>query len=258
MNWINGFKGLKEKSFLPCALLVVILCFWQFSCKFFSIPEYILPPPLKIFFTFKRMGYLLFKHSLVTLWEILAGFAIGTILGFLLALLISLSKFLQKAFYPLIISVQSVPKLALGPLFIIWFGFGVYPKIAITALVVFFPVLVNTVAGLTVLEPELLDLARSMRASASQILFKIRIPHSIPYIFMGLKVSVTFAVAGATIGEFLGADRGLGYIIMLSSMDLDTGRLFAAIILLSVMGSLLFGLVCLLERIILPWYINEE
>lgn len=251
-------KWLKERYLYSFIFLIIVLYLWQFSSEFFSIPEYILPSPSQIVSTFQKSGLLLIKHSLITLWEILSGFVIGTILGFILAIQISSFKLLYKTLYPLIIFIQSIPKLALAPLFIIWFGFGVGPKIAITTLVVFFPVLVNTIKGLMSVQPEFLDFMKSLRASKTQILLKIRIPSSIPYIFASLKISITLAVVGAIIGEFVGADRGLGYMIMLSSVDLDTSRMFAVLILLAVIGLSLFSIICIMERIVLPWHINEE
>jgi NitT/TauT family transport system permease protein len=256
--WITRFKGPRQCNAHPFFTLIIIICLWQFSSKFFSIPEYILPSPLQISAVFQKIGLNLIKHSFVTLQEILLGFVIGAGLGFILAIVISLSKFLYRNLYPLLIAVQSIPKLALAPLFIIWFGFGMLPKVAITVLVVLFPVLVNTLKGLVFIEPGLVELTKSLRASSLQVLLKVRMPSCIPYLFASLKISITLATVGAVIGEFLGADKGLGYIIMLSSVDLNTSRMFAALILLAIIGLFLFYLVSVLERIIMPWHIIEE
>lgn len=251
-------KKIKERYFYAFIFFIVILYFWQFFTKFFHIPEYILPAPSQIAVSFQKSSGIFLKHTLVTSGEIISGFIIGATLGVVLAIFISASKILLKTIYPLIISVQSLPKLALAPLFVIWFGFGVLPKIIITALVVFFPVMINTIKGLFSVSSDLLDFMKSLRASKSQILFKIQIPFSLPYLFTGLKISSTLAVVGAIIGEFVGADKGLGYLIMISSTNLNTSYMFVALILLAVIGLLLFGLIGLLERVILPWHIIDN
>jgi len=258
MNWKAKSNWFKEKYFYPLISLIIILFLWHFYTKFFAIPDYILPSPYQVLIVFQESGHLLMKHSLVTLQEIILGFTIGAIAGFILAIALVSFRILYKTLYPLLVALQSIPKLALAPLFIIWFGFGILPKIIITTLVVLFPVLINTSKGLMTVEPELLDLLKSLQASNPQILLKIRLPSCLPYFFASLKISITLAVVGAIIGEFVGADRGLGYVIMLSSVNLTTSLMFAALILLGVIGLSLFGAICALERLILPWHMNIE
>jgi len=258
VSYKTEIRKLRERYLYSFSFLVIILFLWQFATKFLHIPEYILPAPSQIAASFQKSSSIFLKHTLVTSGEIISGFIIGAALGIILAIAISASKILFKTIYPLIISIQSLPKLALAPLFVIWFGFGILPKIIITALVVLFPVMINTIKGLLSVSPDLLDFMRSLRATRPQILFKIQIPASMPYLFAGLKISAALAVVGAIIGEFVGADKGLGYLIMISSTNLDTSRMFVSLILLAIIGLLLFGLIGLMERIILPWHITEN
>jgi len=251
-------SALKERYLYSLVFLAAVLGAWQAYVVFFSVPGYLLPSPYQVLAVFRSSGSSLARHALVTLQEVLCGYAFGAVAGFLMALAVFSSGLLRKTVYPLIIAVQSIPKLALAPLFVIWFGFGIAPKIAITALVVFFPVLVHTIKGLSCVTPELLDLLNSLRASKLQILLKIRIPASMPYLATSLKASITLGVLGAVIGEFVGADKGLGYVIMVSSVDLDTSRMFAALSLLGAMGLALFAAFSVLERLLLPWCAGTE
>lgn len=256
MYWKTKIRSIKEKYLYSLLFMIVLLFIWQFLTTYFTIPEYILPSPYKIALAFKKSGFLL-NHTFVTLSEIISGFVIGAVLGFILAVGIFLSKFLYRTIYPLIICIGSIPKLALAPLLIIWLGFGTLPKIIITALIVFFPVVLNSLKGLMFVQPELIDLMKSVRASKRQVLFKIRLPLSLPYLFASLKISITLAVVGAVISEFMGSDMGLGYVIMVSSVNLNTSLMFAALILLGLLGLFLFVLVSMLEMIILPWHMGS-
>jgi len=258
MNWKKKIHILKERYLYSLVFFIVLFCIWQWSTKYLSIPQYILPSPSDIMATAIKLKSILFGHFLVTLIEVLLGFVIGSIVGFFLAIALFSFSILYKTLYPLMVAIQSIPKTALAPLFIIWFGFGMCPKILIATLIVLFPVLVNMLKGLGSVNPELLDFMKTLHASKWQILLTIQIPASIPYLFASLKVSVGFAVVGAIIGEFVGANKGLGYIIMLSSVDLDTSRMFAALLLLSIIGLSLFTVVSIAERIILPWHIKGD
>lgn len=237
--------------FVWCCLLV-----WQLCSSYLSIPRYILPSPLDIVAAFFSMPTLFIKHTVVTLAEITIGFIFGMILGTMLAVLIFSWQFLYKTVYPVLVALQSIPKLALAPLLIIWFGFGYLPKIVLSALLTLFPVMINTLEGLGSAPPESIDLVTSLRAEPWQILWKIRFPASLPFLFTGLKIAGPLAVVGAVIGEFIGANKGIGYLIMLSSVNLDTDRMFVALIILAMIGSGLFCLICFLERVFLPWHIN--
>jgi len=247
--------GLIKEKYLPSLVFVIaLLLLWELSVRLFSLPEYILPSPFMIARTILKFRKILLFHTSITLFETLSGFLAGAMLGFALAVLICMSNFFYRTFYPLLIIIQSIPKIALAPFFVIWLGFGVLPKIAITALVSIFPVLVNTLHGLVFVKQELIDLMKVFHASKIQVLFKIRIPSSLPFFFTSLKISIVFSVVGAIIGEFVGANEGLGYVIMISSTNLNTSLMFSALFLLGAMGFFCSGFVSLSEKLLLPWH----
>ncbi|MBM3253444.1 MAG: ABC transporter permease [Candidatus Omnitrophica bacterium] len=238
------------KKHLPSLLtLIFLLLLWQWLVDILKIPGYILPSPLEIISEIIQKKQYLIRHSLITLIEILTGFALGMLIAFIISLGILYSKIMEKVIYPLLIFTQVTPKIAIAPLFLIWFGYGLLPKIVVTALVAFFPIIINTVKGLKSIDMELADLMYSLSATKRQILNKIRIPSSLPYVFAGLKVSISLSVIGAIVGEFVGADRGLGYIIMISNANLETAQVFACLIILSIMGVGLFLAICLIESL---------
>lgn len=242
------------KKHLPCIfVLIFLLLLWQWAVKIFKIPEYILPSPLKIISEIIQKQQYLIRHSLITLTEILTGFVVAMLAAFIISLGILYSKTIEKIIYPLLIFTQVTPKIAIAPLFLIWFGYGILPKVVITALVAFFPIIINTINGLKSVDIELADLMYSLSATKRQMLTKIRIPSSLPYVFAGLKISITLSVIGAIVGEFVGADRGLGYIIMISNANLDTALVFACLIILSIIGVGLFLVVCIVESL-LSWH----
>jgi NitT/TauT family transport system permease protein len=183
------------------------------------------------------------------------------VLGFVLSIAVgvplALATFLWPAFarsvYPLLVSSQAVPKMAVAPLFIVWFGFGLLPKVLIAFLIAFFPIVISTVVGLAAIEPEKIHLARSMGLGAAATFFKIRLPNALPSIFGGLKVAITLAVVGAVVGEFIGGDAGLGYVLMSANGSMDTALLFAGLIGLTVIGVVFYLLIELAERLALPW-----
>jgi NitT/TauT family transport system permease protein len=196
-------------------------------------------------------------HSLITLYETGLGFILGIVIGVSLAILIVYSPFLQTAIYPLLVVAQVVPKLALAPLVLIWFGYGILSKVVIAFLISFFPIIVNTASGLREVEPEMIDLVTSLNATKWQVFKKIRLPNSLPHLFSGLKISITFAVIGAIVGEFVGGDSGVGYLIIIATHELKTAMLFAAIIISSIIGILAYGVIVLLEKILIPWGVVE-
>src|ERR1700730_10955304 len=197
----------------------------------------------------------LIKHSLGTTVEILLGFALSVAVGVPLALAIYLWRPFERVVYPLLISSQAVPKVAVAPLFLVWFGFGLVPKVLIAFLIAFFPVVINTVMGLAGLAGAEGYLAQSMGFGATATFFKFRLPNALPAIFAGLKISITLAVFGAVVGEFVGGDAGLGYLLMVANGSMDTRLLFAGIVALTVLGVVLFLLVELAERLAIPRHI---
>ena len=243
---------------LPIATAVVLIAIWEAAVRIFNLPQLYLPAPSLIGEELWRWkGTLLFNTG-VTLAEALLGFALGVAGGIPLALAITYSPLLQRTIYPLIVISQSIPKVAVAPLFLVWLGYGLETKVMIGFLVTFFPIVVNTSTGLASAEPELLDLVRSLGGSRLLEFRKIRFPHAMPFMFAGFKVSITLAVIGAIIGEFVASDQGLGYVILVASAQLKIGLVFACLAWLSVMGITLFAIIEWLERVVIPWnFIGE-
>jgi NitT/TauT family transport system permease protein len=197
-----------------------------------------------------RPSYRWWENALVTSAEIFGGYFMAVVIGVSLALLFSWSRTLQALVMPLLVSLNMVPKVALGPLFIVWLSYGLVPNMLIAFIIAFFPILLTTSRGLREAEPELLDLVRSLKGSRWQIFLKIQLPGALPYIFSGMKVAAVLAVAGAIVGEFLGSERGLGYLMLQVQVTLDTAAMFMAVILISLIGVLLYGLVLAAERLV--------
>ena len=234
-------------------ITLVAIAIWQWAVPLFKIPTYILPTPSIILKDLLGSVPLLAKHSWVTLQEIIWGFLIGDAIGILIAIIISQWTFAERSLYPLIIFFQNVPKIAIAPIFVLWFGYGQLPKIVVAVVISFFPVVVNTFYGLKAVDPNLLDLARSVSATKYQILTKIQLPNALPHMFQGFKIAITFSVIGAIVGEWVGSDTGLGFLILLSSSQLETARLFSAIVVISLIGVALFYLISGIERLLIPW-----
>jgi ABC-type nitrate/sulfonate/bicarbonate transport system permease component len=197
---------------------------------------------------------LLGPHTWQTLKETWLGLALALSVGLGLALLVDSSSLLRRTIYPLLVTSQTVPILALAPLLIIWFGYGIVPKVIVVALVCFFPIVVSTADGLRVADPDLIALLRAMGASGRQIFLKVRVPGALPSFFSGLKIAITYSVVGAVIGEWVGASQGLGIFMIRSSKNFLTDRVFAAIAVTSLLSIVMFAVVMLLERSLLPWY----
>jgi NitT/TauT family transport system permease protein len=220
---------------------VVLVGSWEVLVGVFDMPAYILPPPSDIYATLS--GQLrspnFYKNLRVTSTEILAGYALGATFAFIMAIGVVQSRLVEKTIFPYVVALQAVPKVALAPLFVIWFGFGMQSKIVVAALVSFFPILVNTIDGLRSANPDLLELLRSLGASKRQVFMKVKLPNSMPFVFAGLDIGIVFAVIGAVVGEFVGAKAGLGFQMLQYIYNFDIAGLFAIIIVLSGMG--LFG-----------------
>lgn len=242
------------RRFGPALLtLVVLVGLWEVLGAALGLREVIAPLPSAVVAELRAKWVHVPRHALVTVQEIAAAFLVSAVLGIGGGVLIVSSRFLSQVFMPLILSLQVVPKIAIAPLILIWFGFGALGKVAIALTVAFFPVLVNTMSGLRSAEPDLLDLARSLHATKRQVLQKILFPAALPYIFTGLKISMTLSVVGAVIGEFIGGNQGLGYLIQQAQFDINTPLMVAAILVLAVIGLAAYGLVALAERLFVPW-----
>ncbi len=235
---------------------IVFLAFfavWEALVDVLKIKPVILPGPSLIFLSMVKNWAYLMKNTWPTLIEVGGGFVIAAAFGFAIAVGIAYSRWVSEVSYPFLVTAQVLPKIALAPLFLIWFGFGLTPKLVIAALIAFFPIVINTARGLTSVEPELIQYMRSLGASWREIFFKISLPWALPYIFSSFRISITLAVVGAVVGEFVASDSGLGYVISYANTSLDTDVMFAGIFVLSGLGVALFLAVVLAERLVLPW-----
>jgi NitT/TauT family transport system permease protein len=237
------------------ALLVALIAGWWFATDVLRVPAYVVPPPQDVLraaivglsrWPWEKASF--WYHAGVTVWEALLGFAIGSALGALLGLVLSHWPILGKSWYPYIVGFQSLPKVALAPLMVVWFGFGVEGKVFITAIITFFPVLVNMMAGYQAVEPERIELARSCNASELHLLTKIIIPSCLPFLFAGLGVASVLSILGAVVGEFVGASAGLGMLLLQYNQAMEIAPMFAVIVLLAVIGFLMNHAVSLIER----------
>lgn len=249
-----------RQLFQQIFVFIIFISFWKILIYSTSIKEFILPQPETIFKTYISMASdgLLWKHTFVTLEETLAGFIIGSIIGIFLGYLIGKSEVIERTISPYVIALQTVPIIAIAPLIIIWFGFGIESKIIICTLIVFFPILVNTISGMNAIDDKKVDLFKTSGASKSQIFFKLEIPSIAPMLFAGFKIGITLAVIGAVVGEFVGSSSGLGYLVMQASGLMNMPKVFAALLQLAIMGLLLYSLVSLLERSLVPWSASKN
>jgi len=242
----------------PGLALLISGIVWESWVRIADVAEYIVPAPTAIAADlFGDIGQFA-MHGAVTLGEALAGFALGATVAIVGAVVMSLSRTLERSLLPLAVLVKVTPIVAVAPLFVIWFGFGSFPKILVASLITFFPVLVNALAGLRSASPEALDLFRSLDASNTEILWKLRAPGSLPYLFAAFRISVPRAVIGAVVGEWFTGDRGLGSVIIVAHNNLDMPRLFAAVAVLAVIGITLTGLTWYAEKRALSWHESER
>ena len=237
----------------PGGLILGLLIIWEAVVRLREVPRWLLPPPSAVATTLVEERALLFEHSLATLSAVLVGFGLAIAAGVLLAVAVDLSPVLDRAVYPLVVASQTVPVPALAPLLLIWFGYGLLPKVLVTALIAFFPIVVNTVEGFRSPDPEVIAMLRSFGANRWTRFRMIKVPAALPYLFTGARIGAAVAVIGAVFGELVGAQAGLGYLLTRAMAQFQTERVVAAIFLLSLMGMGLFALVGLLERLLLPW-----
>lgn len=237
----------------PALLLLALGAVWEGAVHLTDTPKWMLPAPSDVFRSFRDDGAMLLDHTWTTLLEVLVGFGLALVAGLAAGIAIDSSRIVERAVYPLLIASQTIPMVVLAPLFLIWFGYGLMPKVLITALVAFFPLAVNTVDGLRAADQEILQLLRSMGASGWERFRLAKVPAAMPSIFSGARLAVTFSVIGAVFGELVGAKEGLGYLMDRSAAQFETSRVFAAIFILALMGVGLFLLVSLIERMVLPW-----
>ena len=245
----TGYDTARRYALAILAHLALIAA-WYLFVKLGNVPRFVMPSPGATLDALLQPNYNWWTNIAVTGTEIFAGYFLALVVGVALALAFSWSKVLEAFFMPLLLTLNMIPKVALGPLFIVWFKYGVLPNSLMAFSICVFPILLTTARGLREVEPELLDLVKSLKGSRWQLFTKIQLPGALPYIFSGMKVAAILAVAGAIVGEFLGSDKGLGYLMLQVQVTLDTPAMFMAVILITLLGMLLYGMVLGLERLL--------
>lgn len=245
-----------EDYLIPAITVILLLAVWELAYRAMNVPSFIIPSPSAIAKAGWEWRYRLPEHIFETLYATIVGFAVSAVIAIPMAALIVYMPLLSKAIYPLLVLSQSIPKVAIAPVLLLIMGTGLVSKIVMCVLIAFFPIIVDAAAGLKLTPPELLDLSRTYRAGVFKTFIKIRFPMALPFIFTGLKVGVTFSVTGAVVAEFMGSDRGLGFIILSATSVWRADLAFAAMIILAVIAIVLFNAVEAAERIFCPWYAN--
>lgn len=249
--WLRKRAGL-------LAIFVVLFLLWEYAVWLFGVKEYLLPPPSKVWSEFLRRWDIVLQGALVTTQEIIGGYLIAVVVSVPMALLVARSRFVEESVYPVVVFLQIIPKIAIAPLFIIWLGFGIVPKLLIVFLLCFFPIVVASVAGFKSVDPEIRDFARTTGASGWTMFMKIQLPQALPDIFTGLKVGAALSATAAVVAEFVAADRGLGYLLLQYNGNFETPMVFAIIIVLSLIGLAVYYVVELLERLVIPWHVSQR
>lgn len=251
-------RNFLTESWPPILLLLLLLGGWEWACRAFNVKVYILPSPSAIWqATVSGFGPLMY-HTGITAYEAITGFVIGSLLGAFLGTAFGYSRILARGFLPLIIAANTIPVVAIAPIIIIWFGHGIGSKIAVTAFLSFFPLALNMMKGLQSYDRVVMDVFHISAATPFQSFLKMRLPSALPYVFVGLKLNISFSVIGAIVAEFVQADRGLGFVIMTTYRTMAMPRLWAAMLLASLMGILFFLIVAALERVFVPWHSSMQ
>jgi NitT/TauT family transport system permease protein len=242
----------------PFLFLIAMMVLWDVTIRVFNIPPYQIPAPKDVVMTLWDEWPMLLAEAWPTTVATVWGFLLSAAFGIPIAMLIASSKTVESYIYPLLVFSQSIPKIAIAPLFVVWFGFGIVPKILAAFMLGFFPVVVSAVQGFKSVEPDMLDLARAMEARRWQVFRMVSLPHAMPSIFAGLKVSITLAVVGAVVGEFVGSNYGIGFVLQRSIGNFELNTMFAALIVLSLIGVLLFWVLDIIERLAIPWHASQR
>jgi NitT/TauT family transport system permease protein len=242
----------------PIVAVSIFFLVWEGAVDLFRIPSYLLPPPSLVFAEIAGHASILLKHAGATLAVILAGFTLSVCIGVPLALAVAFSPIFHRTVYPLIVFSQVIPKIAIAPLFVIWFGFGFLPKVLIAFLISFFAVVIQSIVGFTSLRPEPIRVARSMGAGPVALFLKVRLPHALPNIFAGLKMAMASSAIGAIVGEFIASQQGLGYLVLVANGELNTPLAFAGMLLLSLMGIVLYFAVETVEKLTIGWHVSQR
>lgn len=238
-------------------LALGLLLLWELAVRVLGIKEYLLPPPSRIWIEFAKRMPIVMDGAWVTTQEILGGYLMAVLISIPFALAVTYSRFMENAVYPVVVFLQIVPKIAIAPLFIIWFGFGYTPKLLIVFLLSFFPIVVSSIAGFKAVDPDIADFARTTGAGGWKLFAMIRLPQALPDIFTGMKVGAALSATAAIVAEFVASDRGLGYLLLQYNGNLDTPMVFAVIFLLSFIGLAVYYTVEFIERITIPWHTSQ-
>jgi NitT/TauT family transport system permease protein len=256
---MQKLQRLLQSSWLrPLIFLTLLVFLWDGAIRVFHIPPYQVPAPYDVILTLWNEWPMLLREAWPTTIATIWGFLLSAAFGIPIAMLIAGSRTIESYVYPLLVFSQSIPKIAVAPLFVVWFGFGMMPKVLSAFLLGFFPVVVSAVQGFKSVEPDMLDLAKAMEASRLQIFRMVSLPHAMPAIFSGLKVSITLAVVGAVVGEFVGSNSGIGYLLQRSIGNFELPTMFAALVVLALMGVVLFWLLDVIERVAIPWHASQR
>jgi NitT/TauT family transport system permease protein len=247
---VNGNRDTLQRYSLAVVSHLLLVFAWYLFVELGHVPKFVLPSPQATVEALFVPNYRWVDNTLATGAEIFGGYILAVVVGIGIALMFSWFRVLEMLMMPLLVSLNMIPKVALGPLIIVWFRYGIGPNMMMAFAICFFPIVLTTVRGLREVEPDLLDLVRSVKGSRWQIFTKIQLPGALPYIFSGAKVAAILAVAGAIVGEFLGSDRGLGYLMLQVQVTLDTAAMFMAVILITLLGMVLYGIVLILERLL--------
>jgi NitT/TauT family transport system permease protein len=251
---VRRFRGGAQVA----ATVAGFLFLWEVSARVFALPAYILPAPTEIFVELWNRRGQYANAAFYTMQPMLIGFAAAVVVGVALALLVAFSRGMEKTVYPLLVFFQIVPKIAIAPLFIIWFGFGLVPKVLLVFLLSFFPVVVSAITAFRSVDPDILDLARSTGAGRWRTFLRVQVPHAMPTLFTGIKVAAALSATAAVVAEFVASDRGLGYLLLEANGNLNTSMAFGSVFVLTALGFALYAAVELAEQILIPWHVSQR
>jgi NitT/TauT family transport system permease protein len=242
----------------PVAALIFFVVLWEIVCRVFNVPAFLVPAPSAIWTDTWKLAGQVSMHALATTQTTLLGFFASLVVSLPLAILLTASPMIANTVYPLLVLTQSIPKVALAPILVVIFGSNELPRVVVTFLVAFFPLVLSIAAGITSVPPELIELGRACRASRWRELWRIRLPYAVPFVFSGLKAAITLSVVGAVVGEFVNADKGLGYLIVTSTAFFQVPLAWGALVLLSLLGIILFQAIVIIEQVFFPWAVDTD
>jgi NitT/TauT family transport system permease protein len=241
-----SLRGVVER-FGPWLLTAFLICFWEFAVRFFEVPQFLLPTPSQIVLLMYKEWPLIQMHGTATVASVISGYVCAVLFALIVSAVMIRYQLVERCLMPIFVALQSVPKIAIAPLILVWVGAGFHSKLLVVTAIAFFPIVINTMTGFKEVDRGLSDVFASVAASERQIFFQLRLPYAMPYIFAGLRIATTLAVLGAIVAEYLAASNGLGYLVLSGSFNFNTARSFAAIIALAVIGTSFFGLMSLIE-----------